>query len=271
MKVYVDEMPKNCFECPCFKNDLESPCGLSDGTCDYFLDEIDGGECPLHSITEHNKKFQQQLAESEKERKKAHQEGFLQKQFDKDAEIMQLEQQLADMERSKLAWENKYFKLEKQVAEKETDLSLARNEINTLKHNLNVLQEHHKVMCEKYFQKCQETNENKISFAVEKLEKVKDYFCEEDEDGDGVKTGDWTITKDACDVAEFINNQIKELEIEKILEFYINTEDKNKEPLLYVADEISSPFPNFKGKIKQTTLNKIMKDINANCKTKKEK
>lgn len=55
MEIYVDELPKNCFECPCFKNDIEFPCGLSDGTKDYFLDEIDGGECPLKLISDYKK------------------------------------------------------------------------------------------------------------------------------------------------------------------------------------------------------------------------
>lgn len=47
--------------------------------------------------------------------------------------------------------------------------------------------------------------------AIEKLERLKNYFCEEDEDGDGIKTGDWTITHDACEIAEFIDEQLKEL------------------------------------------------------------
>lgn len=46
---------------------------------------------------------------------------------------------------------------------------------------------------------------DKISFCIDNLEKVKYYFCEENEDGD------CSITKDACDVAEFIDRQIKEL------------------------------------------------------------
>lgn len=55
MKVYVDELPKSCWECPCFRNDLEQGCGLDDEGKDYFLDDIDGGECPLKSLTEHDK------------------------------------------------------------------------------------------------------------------------------------------------------------------------------------------------------------------------
>lgn len=55
MKVYVDELPKDCWNCPCFKNDVEFSCGLSDGIQDYFLDEIDGGQCPLIPITNYDK------------------------------------------------------------------------------------------------------------------------------------------------------------------------------------------------------------------------
>lgn len=50
LEVYFSKLPKSCFECPCFKNDLEFPCGLSDGTQDFFKDEIDGDKCPLKKI-----------------------------------------------------------------------------------------------------------------------------------------------------------------------------------------------------------------------------
>lgn len=54
MNIYVDEMPKECWNCPCSQNDIEWNCGLDDGTNYYFLDEIDGGACPLHSLTDHD-------------------------------------------------------------------------------------------------------------------------------------------------------------------------------------------------------------------------
>ncbi len=55
MELYVKgELPKSCWECPCFRNDLEQGCGLDDEGKDYFLDEIDGGECPLKSLAEHD-------------------------------------------------------------------------------------------------------------------------------------------------------------------------------------------------------------------------
>lgn len=46
---------------------------------------------------------------------------------------------------------------------------------------------------------------------IKLLEKVKHYFVEECEDGDGVKTGDYTITKDSCEVAEYIDSLIDDL------------------------------------------------------------
>lgn len=64
MKVYVDKLPKNCFECPCFRDDIDFPCGLSDGTKDYFLDEIDGGVCPLKSLAKHDKQVRKEMGEA---------------------------------------------------------------------------------------------------------------------------------------------------------------------------------------------------------------
>lgn len=60
-----------------------------------------------------------------------------------------------------------------QLALKETDLSLARNEINTLKHNLKIAQEHDKVMCEQLLEMCNGCHQDKISFALEQLEHLK--------------------------------------------------------------------------------------------------
>lgn len=62
-KVYVDELPKSCWECPCFKNNLEFPCSLSDGTQDYFKDEIDGENCPLKSIKTHDRELVKEVCE----------------------------------------------------------------------------------------------------------------------------------------------------------------------------------------------------------------
>lgn len=134
----------------------------------------------INLLQEENKQLKQQLAESEKEIKRAYQEGLLQKQFDKDAEIMQLRQQLA---------------------EKETEISLSRHEINTLKNNLNIFQEHDNIMCEQYFNKCKEINQDKIEFAIAELKKVKKWVIEYSD----LRGQNWEHT------LRFINNQIKQL------------------------------------------------------------
>lgn len=63
MKIYVDEMPKRCNGCPCFRNDIESNCGLDDGEHDYFLDEIDGDECPLRPVAERETEVRKDVVE----------------------------------------------------------------------------------------------------------------------------------------------------------------------------------------------------------------
>lgn len=68
--------------------------------------------------------------------------------------------------------QKKISDLETKLAEKDVDLSLARNEIDTLKHNLKVAQEHDNVMCEQYFGKCKKINQDKISFAIYNLSLV---------------------------------------------------------------------------------------------------
>lgn len=64
MELYVKgELPKSCWEYPCFRNDLEQGCGLDDEGKDYFLDDIDGGECPLKSLAEHDKQIKKEICE----------------------------------------------------------------------------------------------------------------------------------------------------------------------------------------------------------------
>lgn len=49
-----------------------------------------------------------------------------------------------------------FLDCQKQLEETRIDLSLARNEINTLKNNLNISQEHKKIIEEQYFEKCKQ-------------------------------------------------------------------------------------------------------------------
>lgn len=53
MEVYLKkkDLPKNCFNCPCFNHEFMN-CDLDDEEKGFFLDEIDGGECPLKTIEE---------------------------------------------------------------------------------------------------------------------------------------------------------------------------------------------------------------------------
>lgn len=67
MKVCFSKLPKDCYECPCFKNDLEFPCGLSDGTQDFFKDEIDGENCPLQSLKAHDRELVKEVCEKIRE------------------------------------------------------------------------------------------------------------------------------------------------------------------------------------------------------------
>lgn len=98
-------------------------------------------------------------------------------------------------------------KLKQQLAEKDVDLSLARNEIDTLKHNLKVAQEHDSVMCEQYFEKGKKINQDKISFCIDKLEKTKK----------DIENG-WKLVGyeglDFNEVIGTIDNQIEELKKE---------------------------------------------------------
>lgn len=127
--------------------------------------------------TEKDRKIEelkQQLAEKEADLIALDTDNYSFKQ-----QIDNLRQQLAEKDAERELdnsfWKQECDSLQKALEEKNTDLSLARNEIDTLKHNLNISQEHDNVICEQYFEKCKQHNQDKISFAVEKLEEVKHY------------------------------------------------------------------------------------------------
>lgn len=123
-------------------------------------------------------------------------------------------EQLEDMERSKLAWENKYFKLEKQLAEKDKDIKYLKESYYMIQDEkdhyagqcLNLqdrIEELEKIINESFH------NQDKISFAVEQLEKVKkDIDCYM-----AIREGDlpYNIECLLLDFADKIDNQIKEL------------------------------------------------------------
>ncbi len=69
MKVFVDEMPKSCWDCPCFHvDDDQSGCALAGD--DYLDKNYYRGDdadfdcvCPLEDIAEHDAKLTKQVCQ----------------------------------------------------------------------------------------------------------------------------------------------------------------------------------------------------------------
>lgn len=106
------------------------------------------------------------------------------------------EKQFEEMERSKLAWENKYCKLEQQLAEKEKEIAEYKR-VCTIAH-VEDLQIENMLLKGK--------DQNKIKFAVEQLEQLKhDIWTDQQDDG-------WLDEQvDIYFLTETIENQIKKL------------------------------------------------------------
>lgn len=136
-------------------------------------------------------------------------------------QIDQLKQQLEEKGKEINIKNNKLCELKKQ-------LQNCQNEIIRLKASnknlMSVIWKTKRERANKGRQVCQSQNEsikykklldkseqNQKLLAIQELEKVKNYFIEECEDGDGIKTEDRVIKKDIYEVADFIENQIKEL------------------------------------------------------------
>lgn len=66
MKVYVDELPKNCVYCPCYDCEL-GLCNISN--VDLSIDESFNRykqihkDCPLQTISDHNKQVRKQVCD----------------------------------------------------------------------------------------------------------------------------------------------------------------------------------------------------------------
>lgn len=143
------------------------------------------------------------LAESEEKCKKAYQEGLLQKQFDKDMEIEQLKQQLAESEKKNEYFADrvekynklveKYNNLKEEVdsnfvdGQKYNELREQKDkEIQELKQQLAektlTIEQINKAFIENrslWKGKYEQSNQDKISFAVKQLEKLKEKLLEE--------------------------------------------------------------------------------------------
>ena len=142
-----------------------------------FIEELNKEHEIILGFQEYEKKIadlEAKLAESEDKIKKAYREGLLQKQFDKDAEIMLLKQQLAEKD------------------EKIKNLTLAYFESKTNKPILTTTEI---------------INQSKTEFAIQQLEKLRHYVWTNQQD-DG-----WLDESvDIYGLNETIDQIIKELE-----------------------------------------------------------
>lgn len=195
-KVWVEKMPESCWECPCFKNDIDFPCGLSDGTQDYFRDEIDGVNCPLQSIKEHDNELDddsQCVAELKTKLEQAK------------TKIKEFETENKRLEQIATAWSE-------ESSRKFCIIKNLQQQLERLNHIVDNYKSKTKQLCKDKFTAIENMdnairNRDNIAkeFAIENLKKIKDYFVEEDEDGDV------DVTKDIFEVVEYINTLITKL------------------------------------------------------------
>ena len=162
MKLFVKakEKPKCCFECPCFQNDVEHCCGLSEGDEDYFLDDIEGDNCPLCSLEEYEEKEINRICRTHIEANE------------------KLKQQLAELD-SELAEnvrENECLK--EQLAEKEKEIDYKTSECKKWQTDYENCSRLEKIMTKEY-QWCLDNwracEQDKLDFAIAKLEKLKEF------------------------------------------------------------------------------------------------
>ena len=99
--------------------------------------------------------------------------------------------------------------LSKQLAEKEKEIEQLHNQrAENFRQRCGLIYESAKYKTELDLIK-EQHNQDKISFAVEKLEKVKEFFLEEHRDEE--MDTDYIITKDAGEIADYLLDQIKQL------------------------------------------------------------
>ena len=186
-------------------------CGVFDlesNDPEYCLNDIEVCDL-LNNQTERISDLEAKLAESEKNFIVA---NNLRRNSDEvllnyKTEKYGLDKTIQELRKIKLSFPEKewYYKgfenCERQMSSHIADLTL---EVKELKQQLAEKEKEHTEEMMAFERRCQEYYKHR-EFTIEKLQEVKEYFCEEDEDGD------WTVIKDVCDVAEFIDNQIKQL------------------------------------------------------------
>lgn len=156
-------------------------------------------DCARKQREEYDNK-DQQIADLEA--KLAESESELEKQKEKYDKLYECYKKTSSedlQDKYRLAEENE--KLKQQLAEKEKEIE----ELNDkLLRNSKWLK-----IADNYVGNLKRHNQDKISFAVEQLEKVKEFFLEEHRDEE--MDTDYIITKDACQIAEHLLDQIKQL------------------------------------------------------------
>lgn len=106
-----------------------------------------------------------------------------------------------DKEADWLKGNRNYDQLKQQLAEKDKEIERLNLEFET--------QEDWQEKWQKLYNETCNLNQDKISFAIEQLEHVKEFFLEQHRDEE--MDTDYLITKDAGEIADYLLDQIKQL------------------------------------------------------------
>lgn len=219
--------------------------GITDAhyLCDSAIFDIETDEilrlyqiCDLlNQQDKENQQLKQQLKDYKKRYKKAYKEGLLQKQFDKDMEIEQLKQQLAEKEKNALALFSALYDI---LEEQDPENVSSRIDYLTKQNNgaISDFYKEHKVLKQQLADKTltieqinkafienrslwkgkyEQSNQDKISFAVKQLEKLKKEFNARKLEYITMETKTHIYGLRIDRINELIENQINELKGEK--------------------------------------------------------
>lgn len=188
---------------------------------DYLLleEQLKNANDWSREFQEENEQLKEKLAESES-RFQAHKQT--------DAKTIQDQTDLIDNLKQKLAEYEKFMKdnewnsieemqetlnkCEKKYVDMQQKLAEKNKEIDELKEQRHIYLNRSVEECNKITDlefELQHKNQDKISFTIEQLEKVKEFFLEEHRDEE--MDTDYIITKDAGEIADYLLNQIKQL------------------------------------------------------------
>ena len=159
-----------------------------------FTNKISDLEAKLAKKDKENETLEAMLAENANDRKAMQEFKIGEDEYD-----------LTDEDaRNSLCWEVEALK--QQLAEKERQLNLSEELlIKQEKEYDEQLEKQAKI----HYRHLKERDQDKILFALEQLEKVKEFFFEEHRDEE--MDTDYIITKDAGEIADYLLDQIKKL------------------------------------------------------------